>query len=64
MNKFIIWGTLDGWSGTTAKNYYSYIQNAREIKHFTNNNGFTTLQDVINYITKYFRYSIDDIIII
>lgn len=64
MGKYIIYTSSTGFTGTTEKNYKAYIQDARKNHHFNRVNGFENIDDVIKYVTTYFRYAIDDIIFI
>lgn len=61
MDRYIIYKTFTGIKGTTESNYNAHIQNARLIKNF---NMFDNVQDVQDYIIKYFGYTSNNIIII
>ena len=60
MKKYILYGTPNAYRLTTAENYTAYIQDARKITRF---NDFTTVDAVLNYISKYFPIALNDIAI-
>lgn len=60
--KYVVWETDVGFRGTNEKNYNSYVQNARMIHNFYYVDGFMSFDDVVDYLCKYFRLTIDEIV--
>lgn len=60
MKKYVLYGIVNAYRLTDIENYNAYIQNGRKIHYF---NGFKSVEEVVNYILKYFPISIDQIII-
>lgn len=53
---YYIWESFNGFKGS-KENPNQFITNARAILDFNRNNGFNSIQDVIDYINQYFSKS-------
>lgn len=58
--QYIIYGQKGMYRMTTLQNYERYVQNAREINYF---DDFDTIDEVLEYVKKYFSIPIENIII-
>jgi hypothetical protein len=58
--KYILYGSKNAYRLTNVRNYNAYIQDTRKITYF---DGFSSVQQVLEYIALYFPIAIDDIYI-
>ena len=58
--KMVIWNSCGTWCYTTAKNYNSYVWNARLVHRMP---GFTP-EDIIEYLCKHTSATVEDFTII
>ena len=57
---FIIIEDDYSYKATTKDNYDSLYTDERQVYKFQKSNGFTTIDDVVSYLTKYFNLNEGD----
>ena len=64
MKKHVLQEYSEGWKLMTKEHYLAYISDASNVWTFVRRNSFNNLEDVLNYIEKWFHISSTDIEII
>lgn len=61
--KYIIKQEGSNFVMTTEENERAYISNARNVWRFYKHEGFTSIEDVMDYVEKYFNIARENIIV-